>query len=304
MGMITMIGELHNNYNLLEWEFVDRMLKELLPPQHAVDVEAVYTLLKVAGYTLDHYNYSKQAVDSVMGVLQEHALHFDRRIQFMVQEICELRDNYWQPRNARIEQQTPKENQIRPRPRQFTPNTQSRNNGYHNQHRPRNGLRNGQHNGRRNQHRGQRPRYNNHRGGGSYRSNKKRFNGKSVKFIKDVSVGDRTVLPQNMELTKTWRLQNTHGAKWGDDVKLVWLKGDKDILVDILPVPDVHDGQMLDISVVLRTPILEKKKGEKNWRCAYFKLEKNGHSFGPRYWVDLIVDPTKIVGADGNVTNV
>merc|ERR1719464_656630 len=285
--MITMIGELHNDYNLLEWEFVDRVLKALLPPQHAVDVEAVYTLLKVAGHTLDRY--TERQLDSVMGVLQQHAHQFDTRTQFMVQEICELRDNYWQPRNARNEQQTP-------RPRQFTPN---RNNGYRGPH-------NGQRNGRRNQHRGQRPRYNSHRGGASYRSNKyngqrnqKRLNGNSVKFIEKNSP-DRAVLPQDIKLTKTWTLQNTHSTKWGDDVKLVWFKGDKDILVDTRPVPNVLPGQMLDISVVLRTPIL--KKGEKNRRCAYFKLEKNGHSFGPRFWVDIIVDPTKIVGTDGNVS--
>merc|ERR1719189_2430317 len=100
--MITMIGELHNQYNLLKWTFVDRMLKALLPPQHAVDIEAVYTLLKVAGRTLDHSR--PQVIDSIISQLQTHALQFDTRTQFMVEEICEMRRNNWQ---QRIAQETP-----------------------------------------------------------------------------------------------------------------------------------------------------------------------------------------------------
>merc|ERR1712060_762818 len=140
-------------------------------------------------------------MDSVIGVLQEHALQFGTRTQFMVQEICEMRSNHWQPRSV------------------VQSRSQNRNNGYnqhHNQHR-------NQHRGSRKMHRhGQyqrnKPRYNNHRGGNSYRSNKyngqKKLNGKSVKFIEktlngDATVTDRTVLPQNMELTKAWKLQNT-----------------------------------------------------------------------------------------------
>merc|ERR1712087_179619 len=221
----------------------------------------------------------------------------------MVQEICEMRSNHWQ---RRIVQETPK-------PRQFA---QRGNNGYRNQihDQNRNYHRNGQRNVRRNGHRnGQqqwnKPRYNNsYRGGDDYRSNNGRkqptyrgnqkyngrnrsgrLNGKSVKFVRDVSLPDRSHYPQNENLTKTWELQNAQDQPWGSGVELVFFKGHEDIVVDKrYPVRNVCPGEKVQVSVELRTPIL-RDEHEEGRRCAYFRLEKNGKMFGRRVWVDIIV---------------
>merc|ERR1711992_447875 len=106
----------------------------------------------------------------------------------------------------------------------------------------------------------------------------------SVEFVADVTLPDRSHYPASKLLTKTWAMRNSGNANWGDNVELVYFKGDRSLsLEDRYPVINAAPGQAVEISASIRTP------EEPGRYCTYFRLQKNGQFFGPRVWVDLIV---------------
>jgi len=130
----------------------------------------------------------------------------------------------------------------------------------------------------------------NHRQYKSYNNNKRRAHSSSqtsrpsVEFVADVTLPDRSHYPAAKLLTKTWAMRNSGNASWGDDVELVYFKGDRALsLEDRYPVMNAAPGQAVEISASIRTP------EEAGRYCTYFRLQKNGQFFGPRVWVDLIV---------------
>jgi len=105
-----------------------------------------------------------------------------------------------------------------------------------------------------------------------------------VEFVKDVTLPDRSHYPSNKVLTKTWAMKNSGEMPWGDDVELVYFKGDESLCLDTrYPVISAVPGQVVEMSATVRTP------SEPGRYCTYFRLMKNGKFFGPRVWVDIIV---------------
>jgi len=124
----------------------------------------------------------------------------------------------------------------------------------------------------------------------------------SVEFVKDVTLPDRSHYPSNKVLTKTWAMKNSGDLPWGDDVQLVYFKGDETLCLDKrYPVMNAAPGQTVQMSATVRTPT------EPGRYCTYFRLQKNGKFFGPRVWVDIIVSaansPRSIDGVANCSTN-
>jgi hypothetical protein len=123
-----------------------------------------------------------------------------------------------------------------------------------------------------------------------------------VEFVKDVTLPDRSHYPSNKVLTKTWAMKNSGDQPWGDDVELVYFKGDESLCLDTrYPVMNAVPGQRVEMSATVRTPT------EPGRYCTYFRLQKNGKFFGPRVWVDIIVSaansPRSIDGVANCSTN-
>merc|ERR1719499_62091 len=132
---------------------------------------------------------------------------------------------------------------------------------------------------------------NNHRGyhhkgyGGPYQRRKNSSNRPSVEFVRDVTLPDRSQYSSDKVLTKTWAMKNSGDQPWGDDVELVYFKGDESLcLHKRYPVISAVPGEVVEMSAIVRTP------AEPGRYCTYFRLQKNGKFFGPRVWVDIIVD--------------
>lgn len=113
----------------------------------------------------------------------------------------------------------------------------------------------------------------------------------SVKYVGDVSLPDRTVVDGGQTLIKTWQLKNTGDAAWPEGTALIFIKGDESLVPQQVkfPVAAAAPGQTIQASAVINTPT---KPGR---YTAYFRLQtpnsnaRNGHKFGKRVWVDLIV---------------
>jgi len=105
-----------------------------------------------------------------------------------------------------------------------------------------------------------------------------------VDFVRHVTLGNRQEYPPNKLLTKTWAMKNVSEVEWGNDVELVYVKGDLALtLHKRYPVINAQPGQEVEVSVSLKTPATPGRM------CAYFRLEKKGKLFGPRVWADVIV---------------
>jgi len=108
----------------------------------------------------------------------------------------------------------------------------------------------------------------------------------TVEFVKDVTVPDRSHYSSNKSLTKTWAMRNSGESAWGNDVELVYFKGDKSLCSKTRYfVNNAAPKEEILISANIQTP------NDPGRYCTYFRLQKNGKFFGPRLWVDIIVDP-------------
>ncbi|HSK87244.1 MAG TPA: NBR1-Ig-like domain-containing protein, partial [Anaerolineales bacterium] len=112
-----------------------------------------------------------------------------------------------------------------------------------------------------------------------------------VEFVSDLTVPDGSAMAAGTAFTKTWRLKNIGTCTWTTSYNLVWAGGE---LMDAplsmkLPV-DVPPGQMLDLSVNLKSPTFPA-----NYK-AFFQLSNAaGTQFGMgdaanlSFWVDINV---------------
>lgn len=284
IGIITMIGELFT-YGLISWNVIfSGIFEELLPPKSALDIEAICKLLKISGNNFDRHHYKE--INSVLQRLSKYAENYEFRIQCLVKEIDEMRRNDW---TQKIKKEQPMTlNQVH---REFHSKTKqkspSNDNNQHHHHRVSQQTpspqrwRNNNH-----YHRPQRWRnngYNSHRNG--YKGRKQKSIRPTVEFVKDVTLPDRSHYPSNKILTKTWAMRNSGELQWGDNVELVYFKGDETLsLQQRYPVKNAKAGEEVLISATIRTP------NQPGRYCTYFRLQKNGKFFGPRVWVDIIVN--------------
>eukprot|EP01083_Nonionella_stella_P149214 473623_1 len=249
LGIVTMIGELYR-FGLISWNVIlSGIFNELLPPQTPLDIEAVCKLLKTAGNEFDRQHYKE--INVIIDQLSKCGQRYDFRTRCFVKEIQEIRGTQW-----KVEVKKPHA------PQQSTHRWRSNsryNNAYHN-----------------------RSRYNDYN---SYNPRKRMKTRPAVEFLRDVTLPDRSHYAPNKTLTKTWAMRNSGDLAWGDNVELVYFKGDERLSVEHrYPVMNVCGGQEVEISATIKTP------SQPGRYCTYFRLQKNGKFFGPRVWVDIIVN--------------
>jgi next-to-BRCA1 protein 1 len=93
-------------------------------------------------------------------------------------------------------------------------------------------------------------------------------------------------LEQGQVLVKTWSVQNNGVEVWPTESKLIFLRGDRELLgeTEEFSVLSAKPGQTVEISVPITTPT---KPGSYS---AYFQLaDANRSVFGPRLWLEVVV---------------
>jgi hypothetical protein len=77
-------------------------------------------------------------------------------------------------------------------------------------------------------------------------------------FIKDVTIPDGTSVPVNTTFVKTWRVKNVGNVVWKDRYlkRMTPLSGLICSSPAMVPIPETHPGETIDISVTFKTPHL------------------------------------------------
>jgi hypothetical protein len=103
-------------------------------------------------------------------------------------------------------------------------------------------------------------------------------------FVRDVTLPDQSYYPLDTVLTKTWQIRNNGEHAWGDDIELVFFKGNRSLTLEAkYPCINAKAGQSVDVSAAIKTP---NKPGR---FVAYYRLQRGNEWFGPRLWVDIYV---------------
>jgi len=101
-------------------------------------------------------------------------------------------------------------------------------------------------------------------------------------FVNDVTIPEKSYCPVDTVMTKTWRVRNDGTVEWGNDVELVFLKGDECLVLEKrYPVSNAQPGEEVDVSAIVKTPL---KSG---LYSAVFQLKKNDAFFGSNFSVEL-----------------
>jgi hypothetical protein len=103
-----------------------------------------------------------------------------------------------------------------------------------------------------------------------------------AQFIKDKTIPDESDCPANTVMTKKWCVRNNGNIEWGDNVELVFLKGDESLVLEKrFPAPNAKPGEEVDVSAVIKTP------SNPGFFRTYFRLKKNDEFFGDELWVEI-----------------
>jgi hypothetical protein len=124
-------------------------------------------------------------------------------------------------------------------------------------------------------------------GGGNHRRNRiinaPVANKVAATFVRDITLPDRGEHAIDTALIKTWRMKNSGNIEWGNNMELVFFKGQEEMITARrISVRNVMPGEEIDLSVTVRTPSAPGRY------CAYYRLQNSGKFVGPRVWVDLI----------------
>ena len=98
---------------------------------------------------------------------------------------------------------------------------------------------------------------------------------------------DKALAKAGATMVKTWAVKNTGPTPWPQGCKLIFLRGDRDLLEEIeeFPIPLAEAGATVEVSALLKTPM---KTGRAS---AYFSLATADRvCFGNRLWVDCTVE--------------
>jgi len=110
----------------------------------------------------------------------------------------------------------------------------------------------------------------------------KKANKVMAEFCSDITLPDRSYYPTDTVLTKTWKMRNNGDHEWGNNVELVFFKGNESLTLEKrYPVNNAQCGEEIEVSAVIKTP---KAAGR---YCSYYRLQRNHEYFGPRVWVDI-----------------
>jgi hypothetical protein len=110
----------------------------------------------------------------------------------------------------------------------------------------------------------------------------------SAKFVRDINYPDGSEVWAGQTIVKEWEFLNPEGAApWPKGVKLIFARGDRDLLgaQEEFPLPSAAPGEKVTVAVAI--PVPEKLTGKKQ---AYFRLaDADRNVFGDRCWVELDV---------------
>jgi len=104
-------------------------------------------------------------------------------------------------------------------------------------------------------------------------------------FVKDVNFPDGSIVAPG-SLVKHWLLKNSGSTQWPEGSKLIFLRGNRELLgeVEEFPVPLAQPGESVEVSCPISVPA---KSGRYS---AYFQLaDKDRSVFGHRFWIEIIV---------------
>jgi len=117
-----------------------------------------------------------------------------------------------------------------------------------------------------------------------------------AKFIQDVNYPDGAEVNVGETIIKEWEFVNPEGAAaWPQGVKLIFTRGDRELLGDQeeFPLPSAKPGEKVKVAVALLVPSqLTGKKAQLTGKKvkAYFRIaDADRNVFGDRCWVELVV---------------
>jgi len=110
--------------------------------------------------------------------------------------------------------------------------------------------------------------------------------GPQATLLRYVTFAHGSKLEQGHVLVKTWSVQNNGQDAWPETSKLIFLRGDRELLgeTEEFSVVIAKPGQTVEVSVPIMTPT---KPGN---YTAYFQLADDSRKvFGPRLWLEVTV---------------
>jgi len=81
---------------------------------------------------------------------------------------------------------------------------------------------------------------------------------------------------------KTWEVKNTGEEEWGENIELVFIRGNETLALEKrYRVPKAKPQETVQITAAIQIPAVSGRYS------AVFRLHENGRPFGPRLWVDV-----------------
>lgn len=107
----------------------------------------------------------------------------------------------------------------------------------------------------------------------------------SSQFERNVNIPDGTVLQGGDLHVKSWKVRNNGKVDWDNSVKLMYVSGDKQVLLDnqlVYDVVNLKSGEVGEINVPMMVPSVP------GTYQVVFKLAKNDVFFGHEIWVKFV----------------
>ncbi|KYQ91468.1 ZZ-type zinc finger-containing protein [Tieghemostelium lacteum] len=106
----------------------------------------------------------------------------------------------------------------------------------------------------------------------------------SARLVSDITIPDGTIVAPNSSFTKIWRLANESKEAWPENSTLTFMQGDRLSDFNDVLVPSAVPGEMIDVSVDLKSPARPGRY------TSYWRLNTpEGLSFGQKIWIDIYV---------------
>jgi len=109
-----------------------------------------------------------------------------------------------------------------------------------------------------------------------------------MKFVKDVTLLDNTVIAPGQSLSKTWRLQNTGTTTWDNRYSIVFLEGTNFGALAVIALPGVVvlPGETVELTVPVDIP---KNAGQGTYLSRWQLRNAAGKPFGTKFWYQIVV---------------
>lgn len=137
-----------------------------------------------------------------------------------------------------------------------------------------------------------------HGGGGRWARGERDPQAPSMRYVQDATLTDRCPVAGGAVLVKRWLVANDGAAAWPVGAKLIFQRGDRELLdgpAEEFAVALAEPGQQVEVAAVLRAPTVPGRYQ------AFFRLaDADRKTFGARLWVDVFVLPEKAAPASAS----